>query len=294
MNMMDYIKDTYNSDYAEEYEKILREVSGGNKTINESTMQEFLEKHTAFIPTPFLLNHQLHFNTFISKFPIGPWVTDFAYLTKSSVEWYVVLVEIENPHKKIFKGSIEHAAFSAEYAQAKQQLMDWKVYIDDNKREVLGSLRRIRRPLEHNKVSFKYVLLMGRREEIQNSEARRRAIAEVNSNEIKIITYDTLLSDYRRVRRMPDESLVLNLYNIDRFKCKYIPENLQLSGLFGHMSCEDIQFTEDQIKLLKRDDYEMDSWLKGEYLVINEKHTQKGYAERLPVNSSIRKVFEKK
>ena len=96
--MMD---NTFDQKLADEYCRILSAVDDGDKTVDENTMQDFLEMHTPFIPTPFMQNHGLHFNSFISKFPVGPWFTDFAYLTKSTVEWYLVLMEIESPHKKL-------------------------------------------------------------------------------------------------------------------------------------------------------------------------------------------------
>ena len=62
----------------------------------ENQIQEFLEENTIFIPMPFLLNHYLHMNCVISKFKLGnEFVTDFAYLTKSSDYWEFVLVELE-------------------------------------------------------------------------------------------------------------------------------------------------------------------------------------------------------
>jgi len=292
---------TLNEEFIAEYRALLNRVENADKSVNENTMQDFLEQHTAFIPTPFMQNHQLHFNSFISKFPVGPWFTDLAYLTKSTVEWWVVLMELENPHKKVFKGSIDHADFTKDYTQSRQQIRDWKSYIDDHKSEVVDSLKRFRKPLQENKVSFKYVMVMGRRSEIQNSEARRRAIAEENGDNLKIITYDTILSDYERSRRLPAESLVLSMYQGDRFKCKYLPHDMEhsgyglisASGLFSYMNSGDIQFSDEQIEKLNDDEYEMDSWLKGELLVINEKHTERGHTKYLPEGSFMREFYER-
>lgn len=68
------------------------------------------------IPTPHMLNHQLHYNFFISKLPLGQkYKTDFVYLTKSSDSWWIVLMELENQHKKMFKGNYKHAEFSKDF-----------------------------------------------------------------------------------------------------------------------------------------------------------------------------------
>ena len=67
----------------------------GKNGNTENQIQEFLEENTIFIPMPFLLNHYLHMNCVISKFKLGnEFVTDFAYLTKSSDYWEFVLVEL--------------------------------------------------------------------------------------------------------------------------------------------------------------------------------------------------------
>lgn len=288
------MKDTFILEHAEQYKELLNKVEMHDKSVNESVMQNYLEMHTAFMPMPFRLNHQLHFNSFISKFPVGPWVTDVAYLTKSTAEWWLVLMELENPHKRLFKGNLDHADFTSDYMQAKQQIEDWKNWIEDNRNEVLNSLHRIMVPIQmqKNRVSFKYVLIMGRRSELIQSEARRRAIASANGADFRIITYDTILSDYERIRRVPVESIVLSLYNGDRFKVKTLPLGKdgknRLDGtysriethLFSYLGPEDISLSADQIKNLENDDYEMQSWLKGELLKINTKYTSQGYAKR--------------
>ncbi|KAI4451591.1 hypothetical protein C823_006151 [Eubacterium plexicaudatum ASF492] len=70
----------------------------------ENQIQEFLEENTIFIPMPFLLNHYLHMNCVISKFKLGnEFVTDFAYLTKSSDYWEFVLVELEDAKRRFLQ-----------------------------------------------------------------------------------------------------------------------------------------------------------------------------------------------
>lgn len=280
-----------------EFKNILTRAENRDAEINESTVQDFLEQHTAFIPRPFMLNHQLHFNIFLSKFPIGSKFCDFAYLTKSSVEWWVVLMELENPLKKLFKGNEVSAKFTADFENACSQIRDWKIYIEEHRQEVLHSLRRIRVPLAENKVSFKYVVIMGRRAEIENSEARRKAIAINNSNDFRILNYDTLLTDYQRMT--PEESLVLTHYDIDRFKIKYLPKdgsykikNRISTQMFSYLKPEDLQVSDEYIKVLKADGYEMDSWLKGELLTHNDRFTKQGFIDSLPKESPARMLLE--
>ena len=72
---------------------------------------------------PFLLNHYLHMNCVISKFKLGnEFVTDFAYLTKSSDYWEFVLVELEDAKKKIFTNDKENIYFHSEFNHAYDQI----------------------------------------------------------------------------------------------------------------------------------------------------------------------------
>mgnify|MGYP002079047821 CR=1 FL=1 len=92
-------------------------------------MQAFFEANTAFMPTPDLLNHRVHMNSVIAKFPIGERSTDYAYLTKSSIDWRLVLVELEDSSKPIFKESSKNEAFSTAFNDAVAQIDVWRDYV---------------------------------------------------------------------------------------------------------------------------------------------------------------------
>src|SRR5438874_9676978 len=94
-----------------------------NPSTGESEVQSFLEGHSELIPTPFLSNHGLHFGAVISKLPLDTsLISDFAYLTKSSRRWDLVLVELEDPGKPIFTKDPRMAVFSASFNAALAQL----------------------------------------------------------------------------------------------------------------------------------------------------------------------------
>src|SRR3546814_18856779 len=77
----------------------------GEPKYNENAIQAFLEANTMFMPTPDVLHHRLHLNSVIAKFPIGKRSTDYAYLSKSTFDWTLVLVDLEENSKRIFKNS---------------------------------------------------------------------------------------------------------------------------------------------------------------------------------------------
>ena len=65
----------------------------------------------------------------LCDFPIKlgkEFVTDFAYLTKSSDYWEFVLVELEDAKKKIFTNDKENIYFYSEFNHAYDQITSWK------------------------------------------------------------------------------------------------------------------------------------------------------------------------
>lgn len=108
---------------------------------HENELQGFLEVHTEFMMTPDLLNHQLNFNGVLVKFPVGDRFCDYAYLTKSSIEWRFVLVELQHANKRIFKDSSSDAAFTAHFNDAIAQIDTWNDYIKSHMREIRERLR---------------------------------------------------------------------------------------------------------------------------------------------------------
>lgn len=274
----EFQESTYDKNLVKEFQELLNDTSK-----NENDIQKYLENHTMLIPTPHMLNHQLHFNFFISKLPLGQrYKTDIVYLTKSSDSWWVVLMELENQHKKMFKGNHNHAEFSKDFYAAFQQIKDWKSYLTDNKGEFLKSIDRLRYPLHENKVYFKYVLVIGRNIEKDNFEQRRAALAQEEKyfGDLRIITYDTLLSYYNQNRRLPLESIVVSPYQGDRFAIKKLPTSKISTSAFGYLKPDDLYIESSDIEKFRAEDYEIDKWLAGKQLGYNEKYTAEGLAAK--------------
>nr|GLK21608.1 hypothetical protein GCM10017606_24350 [Microbacterium terregens] len=104
---------------------------------DENDIQAFLEQHTELLDTSsWLLNHRLHMNCVIAKFPIGGRSADFAYLTKSSDRWTLVLVEIERATKPLFTSSSKHFGNSAAFNDALAQTAVWRDQWEQHRSEV--------------------------------------------------------------------------------------------------------------------------------------------------------------
>src|SRR5271157_5125328 len=75
-----------------------------DKQGGEQEYQEFIEKNTALVPREFIQNHGVHLDVVFRKLSLAAdYTTDFFYLSKSSVDWNCILIEIEKPQSKYFK-----------------------------------------------------------------------------------------------------------------------------------------------------------------------------------------------
>jgi hypothetical protein len=161
----------------------------------EQVYQNFLEHHTQFIPREFVQNHGIHFDLVFRKIHLSnDYSPDFFYMSKSSADWNLVLIEIEKPHSKYFKnGSNDfHPDFVASY----EQITQWRAWFENDSNYqnfINGTLGAIRKPMSDNKCHLKYVLVHGRREEFSENSVRRNKIKAMERDDFKILSYDSLL-----------------------------------------------------------------------------------------------------
>ena len=251
-----------------------------SKNNTENKIQAFLEENSIFIPMTFLLNHHLHMNCIISKFKLGnEFITDFAYLTKSSDYWEFVLIELEEANKKIFTNDKENNYFHSEFNHAYDQITSWKAYVNKNREKILHQIDKLRIPLNENSVRFKYVLVIGRNSEKNNSEKRRVMFAEKSDSDVRIMTYDSLIS---QCESLPynSEKIILSTWKEQGFKIKELPKQEISTSLFAYLKPEYLKISDSDIGKLKEQDYQMDVWLSGSPLSYNDKYDAASLAER--------------
>ncbi|EGT0000574.1 Shedu immune nuclease family protein [Clostridium perfringens] len=261
-----------------------------DKNTNENDIQRFLEKNTELIPIPFMLNHGLHFNCVISKLAIGGgYITDFAYLTKSSDMWNLVLVELEDSKKKLFLKNNENIKFSSEFNNAYDQVMEWKAYINANKEQVLRTINILKIPFSENVVKIKYVLIIGRNKEKENNRRKTGMFAEKNSEDFRVMTYDSLISEYEN-KSNKTTKLILSQWR-EGFEVKFVPKEIYTS-IFGNLRKDHLKVKDNHINELKDQDYQIDKWLEGKYLTVNHKYDDETFREK--TSNEILKLASKR
>jgi len=234
---------------------------------SEPDVQNYLENNTELISLPWRLNHALHQEAIISKFPLDTSIiTDFAYLTKSSGEWYLVLVELEDPKKPIFKSDKQRVILSRDLAAALDQIAEWKTFADRHKDEIVRRISLLRRPLENNRVRIKYVLIYGRRKELTGQERIDR-LASLGEGSLKVVTYDSLLS-----KATPDEWWPKNVLTLTKRSLRFKYLHQLDVGVFAFNSPSEIILTTAQRKTLIAEGYDIPSWEGGKYLTLNHKY----------------------
>lgn len=254
------------SEKIEEYDKLIAEPKA-----NENAVQAFLESNTVFMPTPDILNHRLHMNSVIAKFPVGERSTDYAYLTKSSVEWRLVLVELEDSSKKIFKDSSKNNAFTAEFSDAIAQIDVWRDYVGEHLDLVREKLRPLLVPpqMARNKISVRYLLVIGRSAEFEHDEARRLRLANYGAErDLRIITYDTIRREVLAGYAEPKAVLRANSRGYLLQSAEAMP-----SSMFAYIAPSNLKLSTQAEKALRENQYDIDAWKQNKMLTFNEKWT---------------------
>jgi hypothetical protein len=215
-----------------------------------------------------MLNHGLHFDVVISKFAIDTSLkSDFAYLTKSTAEWYVTLIELEQPSKAIFTENKQVPKFSAQFNEALGQIANWKAFIERHTDEVKDRLSRLLGHLSKNRFRFKFVLVYGRNAELGSNQDRIDRFSQLNGDDLRVLTYDSLIRGLRL--RGGHRKNILAVARRG-FKLKHL--NYYPGSLFAHLSPHDIEISDEQAAALKAKGLQMDKWKKGALLKINQRY----------------------
>ncbi len=244
----------------------------------EQVVQDFLEQHTEFIPTPNLLNHHLHFECVVSKFPLGTELTtDYLYITKSSDVWRVTLVELENPDKAIFNADTQRVNASAEFNAAMSQVRSWKLFLEENRGEVIRKLEPLLQPLSmrSNPVEFNFQLIMGRSTNKNLTPERKKHFQKITTDsDVNIITFDQVISWYRNSPRF--QKLVLRLSGL-HFAFKHM--HFEPTQILSYVGPDRLRLTEGERARLRQSGYEIDKWSRGDLLTFNHKYAASTWDE---------------
>lgn len=239
-----------------------------DKTKNENHCQKFLEENPDLMIYDFLLNHHIHFNSIISKFPLDTsLVSDFVFLTKSSNKWRIVFVELENQHKKLFTNNKRQITPTADFTFALSQIHSWCDFIKKNGTEIVRKLDPFRVPMSKNSYEFKFVLIVGRDGDIKNNQAMRDRLVTYEKDDLIIHTYDSLLRYEKNF-----VSSTPNILSLSKNSYTFKQLHSEPESLFAYLSTEHFLLSRKDRALLVSWGYDIDSWDKGKPLIYNDKY----------------------
>jgi hypothetical protein len=116
-----------------------------------------------------------------SKLPLGNRVTDFVFREPS---YEYVLVEIESPLRELFRKDGQQRE---ELTHAFNQIIDWRVFIEDNPQKVeeIG--------LVHMSPNPRSLIVIGRSSGLTEENRRKLATLQGQIPKLRILTYDELI-----------------------------------------------------------------------------------------------------
>ncbi|WP_273793889.1 Shedu immune nuclease family protein [Brucella anthropi] len=169
-----------------------------DKEEKEQVYQKFLENNTRLIPRDHVLNHGISCNIVLRKLSYASdFKSDFFFLSKSSVNWHAVHIEIEKPSSKYFKGN--SCEFHKDFLHAQQQINDWRAWLlRNNGAAFRNSVLPLMVPqhMASNPIIHKYILVYGRRAENEGNSMRQSLIASlVQNHDVSIMSFDSLAEE---------------------------------------------------------------------------------------------------
>ena len=185
--------DEYEASATNEYQRLLASVT------NEKSMQEFLERNPCFVPGALTPGGGSGHFPFLCALVSQPKLTglrsrqpDFMWIAVHSLTWYPILIEIENPNKRIFKAD---AIPSHHFTQARNQLAQWRAWFNEpvNVQKFITEYGIPEDYTKYRRMQPHFMLIYGRRDEFANDIelSKQRGVLMTSADE-ELISFDRL------------------------------------------------------------------------------------------------------
>ena len=194
-----------------EEEKLNNECDGfekllSNEKISELDIKRYIQDNRFYhIPAAIFSRYQFghHEAVLFKEFQLGTnYRSDYVLAGRASGGWQFVFVEFENPYGNI---TINGGNFGTAIRKGINQINDWKAFLESNYSSIHSEfLKHTNKPLPQEFVQYDssrmhFAVVVGRRKDFENETSRRNQRRHEQEQNIKIIHYDNLLDDARRL-----------------------------------------------------------------------------------------------
>ncbi|WP_317201052.1 Shedu anti-phage system protein SduA domain-containing protein [Janthinobacterium sp.] len=236
----------------------------------EEAFHQSLCRHSEYLHLPFVKHHGIWFNWVLTKYPLPNGnVTDFSYLVTTSTSNTIVLVEIEDPAKKMWVGTPMKPEKSNNFVKAFEQVQRWRADLrePENYSKLISGFKAMmgKSGMALNSWDVKYVLIYGRSSE-NNTDARKKMYADLQREEIELITFDNFVSAKNNgitVRR----NIIKVSHPGPTFSYVYL--NTEPKTELAFLNYGKFMMGKDVRELLITLGYDIEAWEKGELLTAN-------------------------
>ena len=172
---------------------------GSPESHEEAQVQAFLEQNPSLLPG-------LHSSSMTwsgrSPFPLAvisqpklPGLSDrrpdFMWIAMDSGSLYPILIEIETPHKKWFRG--KRAEVHSDLTHAQSQLAEWRAWFNKgHNRTAFLDYYEVPQSMARLQMRPRYVLVHGRRSDFENDLSRTEKRAELARDGETLMSFDRL------------------------------------------------------------------------------------------------------
>ena len=150
------------------------------------------------------------------------------------------------------------------------QIDDWKIRIESHPESIRQKLAPLVYPewMRNQAFEVAHVLLIGRNPNGRFTAEQNSAIRTLHKEKgISLITYDSILRMYQSRSFNVGHAKDILARSREKFELKH--RHLDHTGLFCHLSPDDLAVTQEQVEYYRSAGFDMDAWLKYELLTVN-------------------------
>lgn len=183
------------------FEKLLNDT-----TITELNIKRYIQDNEFYhIPASIFAQYPFghHEAALFKEFQLGTsYKADYLLAGRASGGWQFIFVEFENPYQNV---TIQGGNWGETIRKGLNQIDDWKTFIESNYSTIYTEFQKYTTTtlpdefVRFDSSRMNYVVVAGRRENFNNPVSRLKQRRSEQENNIKILHYDNLLDDARRL-----------------------------------------------------------------------------------------------